>query len=70
LEVFALATNQAAAAAASPQHGRDWLVTMRAMAVQALRLKVNKDCREAIQKGAICVRACVRACRLLVEAGT
>lgn len=48
LEVFALATSQAAA---SPQHGRDWLVTMRAMAVQALRLKVNKDCREAIQKG-------------------
>jgi hypothetical protein len=45
---------------ASPQHASDWLVTMRAMAVQALRLKVNKECREAIQKGATFVRA--RAC--------
>jgi hypothetical protein len=26
---------------------------MRAMAVQALRLRVNRDCREAIKKGAL-----------------
>ena len=31
--------------------GHDWLTVMRAMAVQALRLGANKDCREVIQQG-------------------
>jgi hypothetical protein len=31
--------------------GHDWVTLMRAVAVHALRLRVNKDCRETIKQG-------------------